>query len=193
MDFALSETQEELRGLAARILEDRSGLQHLKERDRSDDWYDLPTWQEFAKANLLGIALAGVGGRSRLRVPRSLHGVARGRPQRLAAPGDPDARLGRASHRAVRLRRAAGDPRQGRERRRAAHGRARRDRRRAREAEHHRDPRRRRLEDQRYEVERSRRDRGRDRAWCPRPSTARSRCSSCPRTRPASRPRASRR
>ena len=44
-------------GLAARILEDRSGLQHLKERDRSDDWYDLPTWQEFAKANLLGIAL----------------------------------------------------------------------------------------------------------------------------------------
>jgi 3-oxocholest-4-en-26-oyl-CoA dehydrogenase beta subunit len=57
MDFSLSEEQEELRGLAARILEDRSGLQHLKERDRSDDWYDLPTWQEFAKANLLGIAL----------------------------------------------------------------------------------------------------------------------------------------
>src|SRR5207248_2239463 len=57
MDFALSENQEELRGLAARILEDRSGLQHLKERDRSDDWYDLPTWQEFAKTNLLGIAL----------------------------------------------------------------------------------------------------------------------------------------
>ena len=45
------------RQLAARILEDRSGLQHLKERDRSDDWYDLPTWREFAKANLLGIAL----------------------------------------------------------------------------------------------------------------------------------------
>jgi 3-oxocholest-4-en-26-oyl-CoA dehydrogenase beta subunit len=57
MDFSLSENQEELRGLAARILEDRTGLQHLKERDRSDDWYDLPTWQEFAKANLLGIAL----------------------------------------------------------------------------------------------------------------------------------------
>src|SRR6202140_3340616 len=57
MDFALSETQEELRGLAARILEDRSGPQHLKELARSDDWYDLPTWREFAKANLLGIAL----------------------------------------------------------------------------------------------------------------------------------------
>jgi acyl-CoA dehydrogenase len=57
MDFALNETQEELRGLAARILEDRTGLQHLKERDRSDDWYDRPTWTELAKANLLGVAL----------------------------------------------------------------------------------------------------------------------------------------
>src|SRR5580765_2419396 len=62
MDFALSENQEELRALAARILQDRSGLQHLKERDRSDDWYDLPTWQEFAKANLLGIALPEAAG-----------------------------------------------------------------------------------------------------------------------------------
>jgi len=57
MDFALNETQEELRGLAARILEDRTGLQHLKERDRSDDWYDRATWTELAKANLVGIAL----------------------------------------------------------------------------------------------------------------------------------------
>ncbi len=57
MDFALSEEQQELAGLAARILADRMDLQHLKERDRSDDWYDLDTWREFAKANLLGIAL----------------------------------------------------------------------------------------------------------------------------------------
>src|SRR6478752_4728018 len=63
MDFALSEEQQELAGLAARILEDRMDLQHLKERDRSDDWYDLDTWHEFAKANLLGIALPeSVGG-----------------------------------------------------------------------------------------------------------------------------------
>ena len=63
MDFALSEEQQELAGLAARILEDRMDLQHLKERDRSDDWYDLATWHEFAKANLLGIALPeSVGG-----------------------------------------------------------------------------------------------------------------------------------
>jgi len=57
MDFALTEEQQELAGLAARILEDRMDLQHLKARDRSDDWYDLDTWREFAKANLLGIAL----------------------------------------------------------------------------------------------------------------------------------------
>src|SRR5438874_2184168 len=41
MDFALSEEQQELAGLAARILEDRMTLPHLKARDRSDDWYDL--------------------------------------------------------------------------------------------------------------------------------------------------------
>ena len=57
MDFSLSEEQQELAGLAARILEDRMTVQHLKARDRSDDWYDLDTWREFAKANLLGIAL----------------------------------------------------------------------------------------------------------------------------------------
>jgi len=57
MDFTLTEEQTELAGLAARILGDRMDLQHLKERDRSDDWYDLATWREFAKANLLGIAV----------------------------------------------------------------------------------------------------------------------------------------
>ena len=57
MDFSLSEEQQELTGLAARILEDRTDLQHLKERDRSDDWYDRDTWAELAKANLLGVAL----------------------------------------------------------------------------------------------------------------------------------------
>src|SRR5256885_6007019 len=57
MDFSLSEEQRELAGLAGRILEDRMTLPHLKARDRSDDWYDLDTWREFAKANLLGIAL----------------------------------------------------------------------------------------------------------------------------------------
>ena len=104
MDFALSETQEELRGLAARILEDRSGLQHLKERDRSDDWYDLPTWQEFAKANLLGIALpesAGGLGFGFLDLCMVLREVGR---NVVAAAGDPDARV------AARCRSRSSDP-----------------------------------------------------------------------------------
>lgn len=63
MDFSLSEEQEELRGLARQILDDRMTLPHLKERDNSDDWYDRDTWSEFAKANLLGIAYPeSVGG-----------------------------------------------------------------------------------------------------------------------------------
>ena len=62
MDFSLSEEQRELAGLAARILEDRMTLQHLKERDFSDDWYDLSTWREFANANLLGIAMPEAAG-----------------------------------------------------------------------------------------------------------------------------------
>jgi alkylation response protein AidB-like acyl-CoA dehydrogenase len=57
MDFSLTESQQELQGLAARILEDRMTLERLKDRDRSDDWYDLATWSELAKANLLGVAL----------------------------------------------------------------------------------------------------------------------------------------
>jgi alkylation response protein AidB-like acyl-CoA dehydrogenase len=57
MDFSLTEAQQELQGLATRILADRMTTAHLKECDRSDDWYDLDTWAELAKANLLGIAI----------------------------------------------------------------------------------------------------------------------------------------
>lgn len=57
MDFALSETQDELIALAGQILGDRMTLQHLKAVERSDDGFDRDTWREFAKANLLGIAI----------------------------------------------------------------------------------------------------------------------------------------
>jgi alkylation response protein AidB-like acyl-CoA dehydrogenase len=57
VDFSLTEEQQELSELARRILSDRMTLAHLKERDNSDDWYDADTWREFAKANLLGIAI----------------------------------------------------------------------------------------------------------------------------------------
>jgi alkylation response protein AidB-like acyl-CoA dehydrogenase len=62
VDFALTEAQEELAGLAARILEDRMTLPHLKARDQSEEWFDLDTWREFAKANLVGIALPEAAG-----------------------------------------------------------------------------------------------------------------------------------
>lgn len=57
MDFALSETQEELIGLTRQILSDRMSLQHLKEVERSEDGIDRDTWVELAKANILGIAI----------------------------------------------------------------------------------------------------------------------------------------
>jgi 3-oxocholest-4-en-26-oyl-CoA dehydrogenase beta subunit len=63
VDFSLTDEQQELAGLTARILEDRMTLQHLKARDRSDDWYDLDTWRELAKANVVGVAFPeSVGG-----------------------------------------------------------------------------------------------------------------------------------
>src|SRR4051812_49115260 len=57
MDFALNETQTELVGLAGKILSDRMTLTHLKEVERSEEGFDRDTWVEFAKANLLGIAI----------------------------------------------------------------------------------------------------------------------------------------
>jgi len=57
MDFTLSEEQQELQGLAKQILGDRMALTHLRELDNSEDWFDRDTWAEFAKANLLGVAL----------------------------------------------------------------------------------------------------------------------------------------
>lgn len=57
MDFAFTETQQELRDLARRILADRMTLPHLKEIERSADCFDRDTWVELAKANLLGIAV----------------------------------------------------------------------------------------------------------------------------------------
>jgi 3-oxocholest-4-en-26-oyl-CoA dehydrogenase beta subunit len=57
MDFSLSETQQDLVGLARQILSDRMTLSHLKEVERSDEGFDRETWNEFAKANLLGICV----------------------------------------------------------------------------------------------------------------------------------------
>ncbi|MCU1456230.1 MAG: acyl-CoA dehydrogenase [Actinomycetia bacterium] len=57
MDFSLTDDQQELAGLAARIFEDRMTLEHLKAIDNSVEWFDRDTWAELAKANLLGVAV----------------------------------------------------------------------------------------------------------------------------------------
>lgn len=57
MDFSYNEVQQELVGLAGKILSDRMTLQHLKEVERSDEGFDRATWMELAKANILGIAV----------------------------------------------------------------------------------------------------------------------------------------
>jgi alkylation response protein AidB-like acyl-CoA dehydrogenase len=57
MDFALSETQTELVGLTNKILSDRMTLPHLKATERSDEGFDRDTWNELAKANVLGVAI----------------------------------------------------------------------------------------------------------------------------------------
>ncbi len=57
MDFSISETQQELSGLARQILSDRMTLEHLKAVERSEEGFDRDTWIELAKANLLGVCL----------------------------------------------------------------------------------------------------------------------------------------
>ena len=57
MDFSYTETQQELVDLTRQILGDRMTLEHLKTVERSADGLDRATWLEFAKANLLGIAI----------------------------------------------------------------------------------------------------------------------------------------
>jgi alkylation response protein AidB-like acyl-CoA dehydrogenase len=117
MDFSLSEEQQELAGLAARILEDRMTLQHLKARDRSEDWYDLDTWREFAKANLLGIALpesAGGLGMGFLDLCMVLREVGRNVAPlpmipTLVSAGLPIARFGTDAQAAVLSKVVAGD------------------------------------------------------------------------------------
>lgn len=63
MDFALDEEQTAIVELTRRILGDRCTLEHLKEIEGGTEWFDRDTWNELAKAGLLGIALPeSVGG-----------------------------------------------------------------------------------------------------------------------------------
>ena len=117
MDFSLTDDQQELAGLAARILEDRMTLQHLKARDRSDDWYDLDTWRELAKANVVGVGFpesAGGLGLAFLDLCMVLREIGRNVAPlpaipTLVAAGLPIARFGTDAQRAILSKVVAGD------------------------------------------------------------------------------------
>lgn len=57
MDFAFTEDQEALRELARKILEDHITHERLAQLEEGPDWFDRETWQELARANLLGVAI----------------------------------------------------------------------------------------------------------------------------------------
>ena len=63
MDFNLDEAQQEIADLARRILEDRVTHLSIKTNEAGTEWFDRDTWNELAKAGLVGIALReDVGG-----------------------------------------------------------------------------------------------------------------------------------
>ena len=57
MDFALSEEQEELQGLARQILEGELGHNRLKEVEAGEENFDRELWAKLADAGLLGLAV----------------------------------------------------------------------------------------------------------------------------------------
>jgi alkylation response protein AidB-like acyl-CoA dehydrogenase len=71
MDFSLTSDQDELRGLARRIVTDACSLEHLKAVSASETGFDLALWKQLAEAGLVGIGLpesAGGGGLGFLEV-----------------------------------------------------------------------------------------------------------------------------
>ena len=57
MDFSFDEVQEDLRGLARRILAERATPARLKELEAGTDRVDRDLWAAFAAADLLGVSL----------------------------------------------------------------------------------------------------------------------------------------
>ncbi|MBJ22780.1 MAG: acyl-CoA/acyl-ACP dehydrogenase [bacterium] len=57
MDFGISEEQEALRDLARQILQDRANPERLRELENEGHDFDRELWAEFARANLLGLAI----------------------------------------------------------------------------------------------------------------------------------------
>ncbi len=62
MDFTLSEEQEAVAGIAARIFGDLATTERVKEVERSDDRIDRKLWSAVAAAGLLALALPEIDG-----------------------------------------------------------------------------------------------------------------------------------
>ena len=62
LDFSLTDDQEALRDLAAKILGDLVTHERLTEIDRSEEWFDRRAWRALADAGLLGIGLPEASG-----------------------------------------------------------------------------------------------------------------------------------
>ena len=68
MDFRFDETQQDLRRLAAQIVEQESTVERVRELEAGSERVDRRLWAELAKANLLGLAVPEARGGSGLTV-----------------------------------------------------------------------------------------------------------------------------
>ena len=91
MDFSLSEEQEELHRARHTHAWRRTAADSStwKERDRSDDWYDLPTWHGSREGEPARASPCPSRPATSASVPRRVHGAAGGRRQRCAASAIP--------------------------------------------------------------------------------------------------------
>jgi len=62
MDFTLTDEQEAIRDLAARILTEQLPPERLRAMEQADTWFAEDVWRELGKAGLLGIALPEADG-----------------------------------------------------------------------------------------------------------------------------------
>ena len=62
MDFSLTEDQQAVVDLTRKILTDRCAPEKLRQLESGTDWFDRDTWNELAKADILGLTLPEADG-----------------------------------------------------------------------------------------------------------------------------------
>jgi len=62
MDFSLTEDQQAIVDLTRKILTDRCAPEKLRQIESGSDWFDRDTWNELAKADILGLTLPEADG-----------------------------------------------------------------------------------------------------------------------------------